>query len=63
MTEIQNPKQKKQSKFKIRNFMILKKANQLKKIFLSILEKSSLGHWFLEFEICLGFDAWDLRFN
>ena len=44
MTEIQNPKQKKQSKVKIRNFMILKKANQLKKIFLSILEKSSLGH-------------------
>jgi len=29
MTEIQNPKQKKQSKFKIRNLMILKKGKPI----------------------------------
>jgi len=53
MTEIQNLKlydpEKRQVNWK-RNF------HQYSK------NQNSLGHWYLEFWICLEFDAWDLGF-
>ena len=48
MTEIQNSKH-----------MILKKESKLKKILSinTVKKQKSLGHWYLEFEICLDFGA------
>ena len=43
---------------------LIQEANELKKIFSSILKnQNSLGHSYLEFEICLEFDAWNLGFQ
>jgi len=42
---------------------LIQEANEFKKIFHQYWKNhNSFGHWYLEFEICLEFDAWNLRF-